>query len=214
MQKCTNLKYLAAWRFLFCVGLTASIAYQPLSLGTQAYGDEYNPAFSRGMARLAHRDYDDAINDFNEAIGFDDRNPKVYFERGKCFFNLNNYNLAIKDFDEAIKQNPDNSEFFLFRGTSYAKSGEDDRAIRDYVQAIRLDPKLMQAYRQQNKGEATPVSRRRQQGGQGKLLISDSKEEIQLRPGTRTGNNPANKGAVADYRIAMKMAAQNDAAFF
>jgi tetratricopeptide (TPR) repeat protein len=202
-------KYRRVSQFLCFVGL---FSFQPLFLGTRSAADEYNPAFSRGMNHFSHRDYDDAIIDFNEAIGLDDRNPKGYFERGQCFFNLNNYNLAIKDFDEAIKQNPENSEFFLYRGTAYAKSGEDDQAIRDYVQAIRLDPKLVQAYKQRSKDEIVTVNPRRQPGKPGQLLISESGKEISISPGSAL--NKKNKGAVEDYRIAMKMSAQNDAAYF
>jgi tetratricopeptide (TPR) repeat protein len=211
----TFTKKRTAWQFLCIVGLAVSSSFQPLILGTGALADEYNPAFARGMNHFASRDYDDAINDFNEAIGFDDRNSKAYFKRGQCFFNLNNYSLAIKDFDEAIKQNPDSSDFFLYRGTAYAKSGEDDQAIRDYVKAIRLDPKLRQAYTQQSKGEATFGNARQQSGRQGQLLIDDSHKEILISPRTsKAALNDKNKGAVEDYRIAMKMSAQNDAAYF
>jgi tetratricopeptide (TPR) repeat protein len=213
MQQAKN-GYRSTEQIVAIIGIIAGIVLQPLLLSEKSSADEYNPAFARGLAHLAHRDYDDAIIDFNEAIGYDDRNPKVYFKRGQCFFNLNNYNLAIKDFDEAIKQNPDNSDFFLYRGTAYAKSGEDDQAIRDYVQAIRLDPKLIQAYKQEHRQAAgAPAgNRRRQQGGQ--ALLDSSQNDIMSGPERLNNKDVKNKGAVEDYRIAMKLAAQNDAAYF
>lgn len=107
---------------------------------------EYDvPSYDEGLNRMAVRDYDGAINEFNRAIGFNNRNGLAFFKRAQCFYYLQNFQLAVDDFTGAISCRPGESEYYLWRGATYAKMGDDPHSIRDYVDALRMDPKLLAA---------------------------------------------------------------------
>jgi tetratricopeptide (TPR) repeat protein len=111
-----------------------------------AYADTVNQAFDNGVASMAKGDYDSAINEFDEAIGFNSNNAKAYLLRGQCFYNEKNLEMAIADFDRCIKLAPETSDAFLYRGTAHARQGKNDLAVSDYEEAIKLEPKLAEQF--------------------------------------------------------------------
>lgn len=123
--------------------LAAHLLAASLSLDAFSYA---NPARDEAMKMMRHRDYNDALNKLNEAIGFNATDPENYMLRGKCFFLMRNYQLAIEDFNHVLQYSPNYSRAFLWRGTAHARLGADDMAIKDYEQAIRLRPALARNY--------------------------------------------------------------------
>jgi tetratricopeptide (TPR) repeat protein len=111
-----------------------------------AQGDEANPAFEAGLARMGHHDYDGAVESFTEVIAYNSNNAKAYVMRGKAFFQLKDYPRAIEDFNRSTKISASDSEAYLWRGAAESRLGKDFEAIDDYEKAIRLEPQLLKNY--------------------------------------------------------------------
>ena len=63
----------------------------------------------RGIAWFEKKDYDNAIKDYSEAIGFESNNANLYVRRGYAWSFKRDYPKAIRDFDEAIRLDPNNA---------------------------------------------------------------------------------------------------------
>jgi tetratricopeptide (TPR) repeat protein len=183
-----------AWHIKFTHGSALCLTICLLA-ATPVMADYQNPAFNRGMGRMSHRDYDGAIIDFGEAIGFNDMNPKNYLMRGECFFYTHNNELAIEDFNKSLQYAPNDSEAYLWRGTAHANLGKDDFAIKDYEQAIRLDPKLADRFFS-DQGNDRPTH------PQGRVISRNG--SAQIARGDRSYENKGlNQNAIRDYKQAM-----------
>jgi tetratricopeptide (TPR) repeat protein len=100
----------------------------------------------RGMAYDANSQYDQAIQDFNEAIKLDPSFEQAFNNRGNAYDERGQYDRAIQDFDEAIKLKPDYAHAYNNRGVSYDHKRDYDRAYQDYNKAIELDPNYAAAF--------------------------------------------------------------------
>lgn len=168
-----------------------------LLTASPSLADYQNPAFERGMGCMSHRDYDGAIIEFGEAIGFNDTNSKNYLMRGQAFSHTHNYELAIQDFNKSLEFAPNNSETYLWRGTAQSKLGKDDLAIKDYEQAIRLDPKLADKFFSQPKTSTPGHLQARAISRNGQTYIVGDKRAYETRN--------LNDGAIRDYEQAMSL---------
>ncbi len=105
-----------------------------------------------GLALAALARYDEAIQDYDEAIKLDPNYKEAFFNRGLALAVLEKFDEAIQDYDEAIKLDPNYKEAFFNRGLALAALDKFDEAIKDYDEAIKLDPKNKEAF--YNKGLA------------------------------------------------------------
>jgi tetratricopeptide (TPR) repeat protein len=115
-------------------------------LAAAAQGQESNPAFETGCARMGHHDFDGAVESFTEVIAMDSKYTKAYFMRGQAFYQLKDYRRAIEDFTRSISLNGQDSDSYLWRGAAESRSGQDADAVDDYEKAIRLNPQLVKNY--------------------------------------------------------------------
>jgi serine/threonine protein kinase len=95
--------------------------------------------YNRGMEWRKKKDYDKAVNDFDEAIRVDPKYVDAYERRGLTWEAKGEYEKATKDFDEANRLRPNAFLYFYVSRFRLAK-GEYDKAIKDLTEAIRLDP--------------------------------------------------------------------------
>ena len=86
--------------------------------------------FMRAFGFYHDREYQLAIENFDEAIRLDPEYAESYVGRGDAYLALDQYQKAI----------------FFNRGLAYRRLGQLQRAIEDYGEAIRLDPTYMNAY--------------------------------------------------------------------
>jgi lipoprotein NlpI len=93
---------------------------------------------NRGLAYYNKKDYDRAIQDFDQAIRFEPDAADYFYRRGLAYFEKNDYSRAIRNFDEALKLGPENVSILQKRGWAFEAKKEYDHAIRDYDRAISL----------------------------------------------------------------------------
>src|SRR5262249_29672215 len=86
---------------------------------------------NRGNAYVAKKDYDRAIEDFDQSIKLNQTYTKAFNNRGVAYLRKGQYDIAIGAFDNAIKLKPDYGEAFANRAEAYLKKNEYDRAARD-----------------------------------------------------------------------------------
>jgi tetratricopeptide (TPR) repeat protein len=108
---------------------------------------------SRGNAYLVKKEYDRAIEDYNQSILHDISNGDIFFNRGLAYSRKGNYDHAIADYNRAIAGfDPARfpayykRDYFKARGNAYGNNGDLDRAIADYSEAIKLDPNYARAF--------------------------------------------------------------------
>ncbi len=107
---------------------------------------------NRGAAYDDKRDYDHAIQDYNEAIRLNPSLASAFYGRGEAYNHKGNYDHAIQDDSEAIRLNPNLSYAYDARGRAHRNKGDFYRAIQDYDEAIRLDSNYALAYN--NRGDS------------------------------------------------------------
>jgi tetratricopeptide (TPR) repeat protein len=119
---------------------------------------------NRGRAYASQGKYDQAIEDYNEAIRRGPDYGPAFNNRGNAYLDKGDYDRAIADFSTAIGLKPsyvfeynDPTPFnyplvFNNRGAAYSRKGDYDRAIADFSEAIRRNPAYAEAF--DNRGVA------------------------------------------------------------
>ncbi len=101
---------------------------------------------SQAYSLLINRDYDRAIETYNEVLRFDPRDAYAVTSRGFARAQKKDYDGAIADFSEAIRLDSKRAYVYYGRGMVYLEKGDLDRAITDQTEAIRIDPTYPSAF--------------------------------------------------------------------
>ncbi|MGH8000822.1 MAG: tetratricopeptide repeat protein [Brasilonema sp.] len=110
--------------------------------------------YKQGHASYKIRDYEQAIENFSQAIQKDPRHAKAYVNRGNSHYNLKEYEAALADYNKAISINPTEVKAYVNRGNARnllaEYSSDPDKeyslAIADYNHALRLNSSEVEAY--------------------------------------------------------------------
>jgi tetratricopeptide (TPR) repeat protein len=63
--------------------------------------------------------HEDALKDFEQAIGMDNTNPENYYNRGNLYLHSENFKQAHSDFDRAIQLDNTNSKMYHAKGLAF-----------------------------------------------------------------------------------------------
>ena len=99
-----------------------------------------------GEALSKNGDYDEAIQEFNEAIRLNPGLASAHYGRGEIFFQRGDYQQAIRDFTRTIGLAPDYTFAYYSRGVANERTGETEEAILDFTHTVRLKPSYAPAY--------------------------------------------------------------------
>ena len=99
----------------------------------------------RGVAYLAHQDYDRAIADFSESLRRSPRNPGALNNRGQANYLRGDYRPAIVDFSAAILMDSKNFLAINNRALAYIETEEYNLALSDLQNALKLVPEYPEA---------------------------------------------------------------------
>ena len=95
---------------------------------------------SRGIAFLKAELFDEAFDDFSEAIKYDPDNSQLYIHRALVNKEFSQYEEALADFAEALRLNPDDPLAYTHRAGVYTRMEKYHTAIEDYDKKMSLEP--------------------------------------------------------------------------
>ena len=95
---------------------------------------------NRGNAYDDKGDYQQAIEDYGQALAITPQDAEAFNSRGATFTALGEYERAIADFDQAARLNPNGPRAFGNRCFAKALLGQLDAALADCDEALRLKP--------------------------------------------------------------------------
>jgi tetratricopeptide (TPR) repeat protein len=100
----------------------------------------------RGYAEMMLENYDNAINDMNEAIKMNPGFEKAYYLRGVCRFEMSDYKAAEEDMKVFIdKDKSDPSAYNYLAGCRYIQQ-DFKGALENYDMVVKLDPNYLNIY--------------------------------------------------------------------
>ena len=106
--------------------------------------------------------YDEkAIQEFREAIKYDDKNWQARYRIATDHFNKKHFQEAIEEYKKVIQLNPEYTNSYSLMGEAYMEIGELNLAVDIFNTAIKLTPgfddhdyyKLALVYRKMNNGD-------------------------------------------------------------
>ena len=112
------------------------------------------PAFSQtaesylqeGKRKLKARVYTEAINDFSDAIRYDNQLAQAYYYRGESYRELRRYNDALRDYSKAIQYDPSDAQNWYKRGLTYSALHKTQLAYLDFTATIEKNSNFEPAY--------------------------------------------------------------------
>ena len=111
-----------------------------------AYEGRGSAYLSIGELDSSNDKFENAIEDFTEAIKYKSNYAAAYNNRGRAYFTKGKLENAIADFSKAIELMPGFVEAYHYRGLAYFLKGNFDDAIADLNEIIRLKPDDAVAY--------------------------------------------------------------------
>jgi cytochrome c-type biogenesis protein CcmH/NrfG len=101
----------------------------------------------RGLAYMHKREFDRAIQDYDQALRLNSRSAAATYNRALTYRLKGDNGRSISGYDQALQLTPSDADSFFGRGLSYAYQGDYDRAVQDYDQALRINPGVTDVFR-------------------------------------------------------------------
>jgi tetratricopeptide (TPR) repeat protein len=123
----------------FCLCISILVLSAIIGCAITACDKTKEAYIKQGVANVKLKKYNQAIEDFSQAIKLDPNNAEYYYKRGVTYGNLNQHQKAIEDFNEAIRLNPKYAEAYSNRGFVYmVKLDDKKKACSDWKRACEL----------------------------------------------------------------------------
>ena len=99
----------------------------------------------RAYAAATNQQFQDAINDYGEAIKISPEDARIYEQRAAVEMKLNDMDKALADYSEAIKLKPNEVRYYAYRSYIYEVKGDIKNSMADTEKVLKLDPKNQEA---------------------------------------------------------------------
>lgn len=97
-------------------------------------------SFDDGLIKFIDKDFDKAIDAFNEVIKLDPKNHEAHYYIGVCNIKLKFYKKSLINFDKAIELNPKYSKAYYNRGVARFYLSDNFSGCVDFKKAVEIDP--------------------------------------------------------------------------
>ncbi len=102
--------------------------------------DEFLNKVNIGLSFLKIKNYEKAINYFNQARNLSPDNPVVYYYLGEAYFRKGDLKKAMKYYKEAIEREPRNPDFHYSLGYLYLAQNNRKKAIEEFNKVLKFSP--------------------------------------------------------------------------
>jgi tetratricopeptide (TPR) repeat protein len=110
------------------------------------YGKDLSAVYQqRAYAAATNQQFEDALNDYGEAIKISPEDPRIYEQRAAVEMKMQDMDKALADYSEAIKLKPDDVRYYAYRSYIYEVKGDTKNAMADTEKVLKLDPKNQEA---------------------------------------------------------------------
>lgn len=134
------------YKIFLILGVNTTFGVVTYSCTIQTHPIDSQSFYQQGKNKLHKRDYQGAINAFNQALAINHNDAEAHVNRGIVYDELGNIRQAIEDYNQAISLKPKLAEAYYNRGNAYNQLGDFKQAVKDYDQAISINPKYTYAY--------------------------------------------------------------------
>ena len=99
----------------------------------------------RGYALAKNQQFQDAVQDYTEAIKIKSDEPRLYEERAYAEMKIYAYDKALADYDELIKLKPKEVRYYNFRAYIYEAKEDPKNSMTETENALKVDPNNQEA---------------------------------------------------------------------
>jgi tetratricopeptide (TPR) repeat protein len=119
------------------------------------YADELAAVYQqRAYSAATNQQFQDAMNDYSEAIKLKPEDARIYEQRAAVEMKLNDYDKALVDYSEAIKLKPNEVRYYAYRSYIYEIKGDVKSSMADTEKVLKLDPNNQEAKSRKKRLEA------------------------------------------------------------
>jgi tetratricopeptide (TPR) repeat protein len=116
------------------------------------YADQLSAVYQqRGYADATNQQFQDAINDYSEAIKLKSDDARIYEQRAAVEMKLNDMDKALADYSEAIKLKPNEVRYLNYRAYIYELKNDLKNSMTDTEKVLKLDPNNQAAKARKNR---------------------------------------------------------------
>lgn len=120
---------------------------QTSDVATGPNGKDAVSYLNSGNDYAQQKQYERAIQDYDEAIQLNPNYVEAYVNRGLAYNYLQQYERALQNFNKAIELNPNVHQAYHNRGNTYMNGlRQYEKAIQDYTKVLSLIPNDANAY--------------------------------------------------------------------
>jgi tetratricopeptide (TPR) repeat protein len=110
------------------------------------YADELAAVYQqRAYAAATNQQFQDAVNDYSEAIKLKSDDARIYEQRAAVEMKLNDNDKALADYSEAIKLKPNELRYYAYRSYIYEVKGDIKNSMADTDKVLKLDSNNQEA---------------------------------------------------------------------
>lgn len=117
-----------------------------LLLSTDTSRQQTDPIFMKGVYYSETKQYDKALEQFDECIRRDWKMTDAYIEKGIILFEQNKFSQALEIFRLASTVSNTNADAYFWMARSYEAMGKKEEAITNYKRALALDRNFPEAW--------------------------------------------------------------------
>ncbi len=110
------------------------------------YADELATVYQgRGYAAAKNQQYQEAIQDFTEALKGKPNDLRIYEQRAAAEMKMYAYDKALADYAEASKLKPNEVRYYNYRAYIYETKEDMQNSMAETEKALKIDPNNQEA---------------------------------------------------------------------
>src|SRR5205814_8300367 len=103
------------------------------------YSDELSAVYQRrGYAAASNQKFQDAINDYSEALKLTSQDVRIYEQRAAVEMKIQDYDKALADYSEVIKLKPNEARYYNYRAYIYELKNDSKNALADTEKVLKM----------------------------------------------------------------------------